>query len=177
MCAGVDELRDRLDDYDNLKRAGLEQAIASNDRPVLERYIDEEMAGARCILDKDGDPTAAYIYDVAGDYVIGVHGAGWNFTTACGTALRRLRHTVARIGVCTTTRGDKRKGLTLRRAAPEWYNLDCPSIYHKDGHVVWHGYTLHAQVVNTGDAEEMEMMRRFLLKSRAAFRRKYPLCA
>ena len=46
MCAGVDELRDRLDDYDNLKCAGLEQAIASNDWPVLERYIDEEMARA-----------------------------------------------------------------------------------------------------------------------------------
>ena len=42
-------------------------------------YINEEMAGARCILDEDGKPTAAYIYDIAGDYIIGVHGAGWNF--------------------------------------------------------------------------------------------------
>ena len=46
---------------------------------ILDDYINEEMAGARCILDQHGNTTAAYIYDIAGDYVIGVHGAGWNF--------------------------------------------------------------------------------------------------
>ena len=46
---------------------------------LLEEYINEEMSGAHRILDKDGNPTAAYIYDIAGDYVVGVHGAGWNF--------------------------------------------------------------------------------------------------
>jgi hypothetical protein len=46
---------------------------------ILEEYINEEMSGAHRILDKDGNPTAAYIYDIADDYVVGVNGAGWDF--------------------------------------------------------------------------------------------------
>ena len=46
---------------------------------ILEEYINEEMSGAHRILDKDGNATAAYIYDIADDYVVGVNGAGWNF--------------------------------------------------------------------------------------------------
>ena len=37
------------------------------------------MSGAHRILDKDGNATAAYIYGIADDYVIGINGAGWNF--------------------------------------------------------------------------------------------------
>lgn len=46
---------------------------------ILENYVDEEMQGARCVLDKNGSPTAAYIYEVEGQYVLGINGAGWNF--------------------------------------------------------------------------------------------------
>lgn len=46
---------------------------------VLEQYVDEEMAGERCIVDKDGNATAVYIYEIDGRYVIGVNGAGWSF--------------------------------------------------------------------------------------------------
>ena len=84
MLSGVDELRDEIgqgenSNYSEDERAALEQAIESNDWPMLERYIDEEMCGARCILDNEGNPTAAYIYLIAGEYVMGVNGAGWNF--------------------------------------------------------------------------------------------------
>jgi hypothetical protein len=61
------------------ERAELKRAIEADDWSVLEQYTDEEMAGARCILDEHGNVTAAYIYDITDDYVIGVHGAGWNF--------------------------------------------------------------------------------------------------
>ena len=84
MLSGVDVLRNQIgqgenSNYSEDERVALEQAIAANDWPTLEGYIDEEMAGARCILDSDGNPTAAYIYKIAGDYVVGVNGAGWNF--------------------------------------------------------------------------------------------------
>jgi hypothetical protein len=46
---------------------------------ILEEYINEEMSGAHRILDKDGNATAAYIYLIADEYVIGVNGAGWDF--------------------------------------------------------------------------------------------------
>jgi hypothetical protein len=42
---------------------------------ILEDYINEEMSGVHRILDKDGNATAAYIYDIADDYVVGVNGA------------------------------------------------------------------------------------------------------
>lgn len=44
---------------------------------VCEDY--EEMGGAMNIKDKDGVGTAAYIYEIDGTYVVGIHGAGWNF--------------------------------------------------------------------------------------------------
>jgi hypothetical protein len=77
-------LRDEIGQGENSNfaegdRAALEHAIAANNWRMLERYIDEEMSGARCILDEDGRPTAAYIYLIAGEYVIGINGAGWNF--------------------------------------------------------------------------------------------------
>lgn len=46
---------------------------------VLEQYVDEEMSGERCVLDKDGETTAIFIYEVGNEYVIGVNGAGWDF--------------------------------------------------------------------------------------------------
>lgn len=44
---------------------------------ICEDY--EEMSGAWNIKDKDGVGTAAYIYEIDGQYVVGINGAGWNF--------------------------------------------------------------------------------------------------
>ena len=60
---------------DDLKK----ESVAWGGVAILEQYVDEEMAGADCILDKNGATTAAYIYEIDGTYVMGVHGAGWNF--------------------------------------------------------------------------------------------------
>ena len=44
---------------------------------VCEDY--EEMMGTENILDKNGRATAGYLYEIDGEHVIGIHGAGWNF--------------------------------------------------------------------------------------------------
>jgi hypothetical protein len=49
------------------------------DYAAFEEYIDEEMAGERCVLDKDGKTTALFVYEIGDEYVIGVNGAGWDF--------------------------------------------------------------------------------------------------
>ncbi len=41
---------------------------------IMEENEDEEMAGEMNIIG-----TAAYLYVIDGRYVVGVHGAGWNF--------------------------------------------------------------------------------------------------
>ena len=61
------------------KRKLVEKAIEEDDWSISESYYDEEMAGERCVLDKDGDPTSVYIYELDGKYIIGVNGAGWDF--------------------------------------------------------------------------------------------------
>lgn len=60
-------------------RSKVEKEVENDDYSTWEDYIDEEMAGERCVLDKDGNPTAAFIYELDGEYIIGVNGAGWNF--------------------------------------------------------------------------------------------------
>jgi hypothetical protein len=40
---------------------------------------DMDMNGEHNVLDKDGNPTAVYVYEIDGQYLIGVNGAGWNF--------------------------------------------------------------------------------------------------
>ena len=65
--------------YSAYERDRLKKAIQAEDWAVLQEYINESMAGGRCVLDKDGDTTAVFIYDLADEYVIGVNGAGWNF--------------------------------------------------------------------------------------------------
>ena len=61
------------------RRKVIEKAIEEEDYSKYEEYIDEEMDRAQCILDKDGNTTAAYIYEVDGRYIVGINGAGWNF--------------------------------------------------------------------------------------------------
>ena len=58
------------------RREEVEQAIEDDNYTVYEGYIDEEMDGANCVLDKDGNSTAAYIYEVDDKYVLGINGAG-----------------------------------------------------------------------------------------------------
>jgi hypothetical protein len=68
-----------LDQLEDIERKKVEKAIEEDDWLVLEEYVDEEMAYEHNVLDKDGDTTAVYIYEVGDEYVIGVNGAGWNF--------------------------------------------------------------------------------------------------
>ena len=44
---------------------------------ICEDY--EEMGGAMNFKDKDGNGTAVYVYEIDGQYLIGINGAGWNF--------------------------------------------------------------------------------------------------
>ena len=55
------------------------ESIAWGGLAILENYVDEEMAGATCILDANGNTTPLFIYEVEGKCVIGVNGAGFNF--------------------------------------------------------------------------------------------------
>lgn len=84
MLHGAEELEEEVargdkSDYTEEEREKLTKAIKEGDWMVLGEYINEEMAGERCVLDKDGETTAAYIYEIEGKYVLGIHGAGWNF--------------------------------------------------------------------------------------------------
>lgn len=78
MVASASEI-DLEDIEDEKERKTVTTAIKKEDWTVLEEYIDEEMSGARCVLDKDGNTTALFVYEIADEYVIGVNGAGWNF--------------------------------------------------------------------------------------------------
>lgn len=64
---------------DEKERKRVEESINTADYLVTEDYVDEEMQGERCVLDKDGNTTALFVYEVGDEYVIGVNGAGWNF--------------------------------------------------------------------------------------------------
>lgn len=80
MLGDKNELRDEAEACkDKEERKKLLKAIKDDDWSVLEEYIDEEMSGARNILDKDGNTTAMFIYELDGEYWLGVHGAGWDF--------------------------------------------------------------------------------------------------
>lgn len=84
MMGGKDELLDEINqkensNYNESEREILKKAIDGDDWSTLEEYIDEEMSGCRNVLDKDGNTTAMFIYELDGQYLIGVNGAGWNF--------------------------------------------------------------------------------------------------
>lgn len=76
VMASCEEDIDRTDMSEE-ELNGLDSIIGAGDFP--DEYIEEEMAGARCILDKDGNTTAMYIYELDGEYWLGVNGAGWDF--------------------------------------------------------------------------------------------------
>lgn len=61
------------------RRDAIEKAIEEDNYYEFEEYYDEEMGGERCVLDKNGDTTAVFIYELDGEHVIGVNGAGWDF--------------------------------------------------------------------------------------------------
>jgi len=80
MLGDKSELRDEAEACtDEEKKAKLLKAIEEDDWAVLADYIDEEMSGERCVLDKDGNTTAMFVYEIEGEYLLGVNGAGWNF--------------------------------------------------------------------------------------------------
>lgn len=77
MAYGVEDLAG--DDFDSAEWTKIQKAIKEEDWDVLSEYVDEEMAGELCVLDKDGYTTGIYLYEVGGEYAIGIHGAGFNF--------------------------------------------------------------------------------------------------
>lgn len=84
MMADITELKDEVSqdknsNYSKEEREKITKAIEEDDWSILEEYIDEEMSGQRCVLDKDGKTTAMFIYELDGEYWLGVNGAGWNF--------------------------------------------------------------------------------------------------
>lgn len=71
---------DEIEEKEGLKRRKqVEKAIKEEDWSVIENYVNEEMADELCVLDKDGDPTSMFVYEVRDEYVVGINGAGWNF--------------------------------------------------------------------------------------------------
>lgn len=76
-----------IEDVEQEKREEVKEALSALEKEniswgecaLLEDYVNEEMANERCVLDKDGRTTAVYIYEIEGEYLIGVHGAGWSF--------------------------------------------------------------------------------------------------
>lgn len=86
MVGEADEIDlDAIGDEDERKQvkeaidALKQESISWGECILLENYVDEEMAGERCVLDKDGNTTAMFIYELDGQYLLGVNGAGWNF--------------------------------------------------------------------------------------------------
>lgn len=73
MVSDVSEIED------DEVREKVEKEVEEGDYSTWEEYIDEEMAGERNVLDKDGETTAVFIYELDGEYLIGVNGAGWDF--------------------------------------------------------------------------------------------------
>lgn len=47
--------------------------------PDAHEADDEEMTGTYNVRDIYGQATAVYVYEIDGRYLIGVHGAGWDF--------------------------------------------------------------------------------------------------
>ena len=80
--------------------------------------------------------------------------------------------------------GNEKRYLTLKKAAPEWCNLDCPEIKienpdPKTGK--WDGWLVISSSVSgmfleDGNTDIKEMVHRFVKKSSEAFYKKYPSC-
>lgn len=54
--------------------SSLDEATEAEPSGDPQDYVDEEMGGALKIAD-----TAAFIYEIDGQYVVGINGAGWDF--------------------------------------------------------------------------------------------------
>lgn len=78
MVGDMGELA-HVDFNDEEEQEKVKKAIKEEDWSVLEEYIDEEMTAENCVLDNKGNRTAMFIYEIGDEYVLGVHGAGWNF--------------------------------------------------------------------------------------------------
>ena len=72
--------------------------------------------------------------------------------------------------------GNRKKYITLKRAAPEWCNADCPTIFI-EGPEYWHGWRLMTGLtLEDGNAKLLETARHFVRISGEEFYRKYPDC-
>lgn len=78
-CMAYDKESIDLNEIGGYRRKEIEKAIKEDNWLNIEQYVDEEMSGERCVLDKDGNTTAVFIYEIGDEHVIGINGAGWNF--------------------------------------------------------------------------------------------------
>lgn len=69
-----------------------------------------------------------------------------------------------------------KKYLTLKKAAPEWCNLDCPAIYIEDDPTRWNGWILlsNGLVLEDGNSDLYALVKKFVERSSEAFYRRYP---
>ena len=83
-------IAEKCDEYPNLPMWGTMWQVDNYCGELLMKKVhmidaynneddSEEMNGAYNVLDKDGNATAVYVYEIDGRYLIGVHGAGWDF--------------------------------------------------------------------------------------------------
>ena len=73
LASSVDDIED-----DEI-REKCKKLKAEQDYTLSEQYVDEEMAGNRCVLDKDGDCTSMYLYEIGDETLLGVNAAGFDF--------------------------------------------------------------------------------------------------
>jgi len=78
MYADVEELKQNINNRD-VDYEKIQKAIKDDDYGVLEEYINEQMGGENCILDKDGETTNMYLHEVQDEFIISVNGAGFDF--------------------------------------------------------------------------------------------------
>lgn len=64
---------------DDEVRERVQKEVEEGDYSTFDNYINSDMSGELCVLDKDGDPTSVFIYELDDEYIIGVNGAGWDF--------------------------------------------------------------------------------------------------
>ena len=79
MYMDVEDLRNNLNSLQDKEKEKLELAIKDEEYEILENYIDEEMAGAYNVVDREGRSTAMYICDLGGKNVLSINGAGCDF--------------------------------------------------------------------------------------------------
>lgn len=78
MVGSIDEV-DAREGSTEEERDRIEKAKEEKDWDILQHYINEDMEGELCVLDRDGTTTNMFLYEIDDHYVLGIHGAGFDF--------------------------------------------------------------------------------------------------